>query len=233
MEYRDEISPRRSPARWETAVSGAKEESPGPPLFEDVTAASGLRFVHRNGEDTANHLSILESLGGGVALLDYDGDGLLDVFLPGGGFFAGAGLDKGITWATSAAFGDLDGDGYPDLYVCQYVNDPVTILRGIGGEGRHWLGVQLLGKGHADVVGARVELRVGERTWTRFAKGGGSYLSSGDRRQLFGLGEETKPGRLTVTWPNGARQHFDGLASDRYYRILQWQGKAEPFSARE
>ena len=34
--------------------------------------------------------SILESLGGGVALLDYDGDGLLDVFLTGGGCFAGA-----------------------------------------------------------------------------------------------------------------------------------------------
>src|SRR5205823_3402464 len=25
-------------------------------------------------------------------------------------------------WTTSAAWGDLDGDGYPDLYVCQYVN---------------------------------------------------------------------------------------------------------------
>ena len=35
---------------------------------------------------------------------------------------AQAGLGEGITWATSAAFGDLDGDGYPDLYVCQYVD---------------------------------------------------------------------------------------------------------------
>ena len=29
---------------------------------------------------------------------------------------------QGITWATSAAFADLDGDGLPDLYVCQYVD---------------------------------------------------------------------------------------------------------------
>jgi enediyne biosynthesis protein E4 len=59
----------------------------GPPLFEDITAASGVSFTYRNGEDTANHLSILESLGGGAALIDFNGDGLYDIFLPGGGFF--------------------------------------------------------------------------------------------------------------------------------------------------
>jgi hypothetical protein len=79
------------------------------------------------------------------------------------------------------------------------------------------------------VVGARVELRAGKRTLTRFAKGGGSYLSSGDRRLVFGLGEESKPGRLTVTWPDGTRQHFDGLAADRYHRIIQGQAKARPY----
>jgi hypothetical protein len=124
--------------------------------------------------------------------------------------------------ARGVGFGDLDNDGRTDL-VISHMNEPAAILRGIGGEGRHWLGVQLIGKDHADVVGARVELRVGERTLTRFAKGGGSYLSSGDRRLLFGLGDATTPGRLTVTWPDGTRQQFDGLACDRYHRIVQGQ----------
>ncbi|HEY8503563.1 MAG TPA: hypothetical protein VIL46_03205, partial [Gemmataceae bacterium] len=63
-------------------------EPAGPSLFEDVTAGSGIDFTYRNGEE-ADHYAILESLGGGVALLDYDGDGLLDVFLTGGGYYAG------------------------------------------------------------------------------------------------------------------------------------------------
>jgi hypothetical protein len=133
--------------------------------------------------------------------------------------------------ARGVGFGDLDNDGRIDL-VISHVNEPAAILRGVGGQGRHWLGVQLLGKDHADVVGARVELEVGKRTWTRFAKGGGSYLSAGDRRLLFGLAEETRPGRLTVTWPDGTKQQFDNLASDRYYCIRQGSAKAEPFLAR-
>jgi len=120
------------------------------------------------------------------------------------------------------AFGDLDNDGRIDL-VISHTNEPAAVLHGIGGAGCHWLGVQLLGKDHADIVGAKVQLQVGERTLTRFAKGGGSYLSSNDRRLLFGLGSETKPGRLTVTWPNGVQQHIDGLAVDRYHRIFQVQ----------
>jgi hypothetical protein len=72
---------------------------------------------------------------------------------------------------------------------------------------------------------------VGQRTLTRFAKGGGSYLSSGDRRLVFGMATQAKPGLLTVTWPDGAKQCFDGLAGDRYYRIVQGQEEAEPYPA--
>ncbi len=60
----------------------------GPPStwrgLEDVTAVSGVDFTYRNGRE-AGRYTILESLGGGAGLLDYDGDGRLDLFLPGGG----------------------------------------------------------------------------------------------------------------------------------------------------
>src|SRR5439155_20721389 len=64
-----------------SADVAASSTEPAPrPLFDDVTDASGVSFTYRNGEETANHLAILEAVGGGVALLDYDGDGLLDIF---------------------------------------------------------------------------------------------------------------------------------------------------------
>ncbi len=90
----------------------------------------------------------------------------------------------------------------------------------------HWLGVELVGRDRADVVGARLILECGGQTLMRFAKGGGSYASSSDRRHVFGLAKATKIDRLTVVWPNGERQEWKNLAIDRYHRLAQ--GVKEP-----
>ncbi len=125
------------------------------------------------------------------------------------------------------AMGDLDNDGRVDL-VISHVNEPVRVLLNEAKAG-HWLGVELVGKDNRDVVGARAQLKAGERTLTRFAKGGGSYASSGDRRLHFGLGESAAARRVTVTWPDGKKQHWDGLAADRYHVLVQGQEKALPY----
>ncbi|MBV9675192.1 MAG: VCBS repeat-containing protein, partial [Acidobacteriaceae bacterium] len=49
-----------------------------PAIFE-VSRPSGLVFQHENSPTPQKHL--IETMGGGVALLDYNNDGLLDVFL--------------------------------------------------------------------------------------------------------------------------------------------------------
>ncbi|HEX4611268.1 MAG TPA: CRTAC1 family protein, partial [Urbifossiella sp.] len=115
------------------------------------------------------------------------------------------------------AVADLDDDGRPDLVVSDQ-NQPVTLLRNVA-PAKHWLGVELVGRGGRSVAGAVVSLEVGGRVLTRFVKGGGSYLSAADPRVLFGLGATEQPGRLTVSWPGGVVQQFEPVRSGRYWRV--------------
>jgi hypothetical protein len=62
--------------------------------FTDVTQAVGISFEHRNSATPDKYL--LETMGGGVALLDYDNDGRLDLF-----FTNGAKLEESMTGGKS------------------------------------------------------------------------------------------------------------------------------------
>lgn len=52
--------------------------------FQEMTARTGIQFSYANGR-SAGEYAILESLGGGVGLIDYDQDGRIDVYFAGGG----------------------------------------------------------------------------------------------------------------------------------------------------
>jgi enediyne biosynthesis protein E4 len=129
--------------------------------------------------------------------------------------------------ARGAAFGDLDNDGKVDL-VISHLNEPVVVLRNVAPtDGRHWVGFELVGEKNRDIVGARVVVEVGADKLTRFAKGGGGFASTNDRRLNFGLGSAAEIGTVTVYWPGGTTQQFKGLAVDRYWRLMQNAAEAE------
>jgi enediyne biosynthesis protein E4 len=183
---------------------------------EDIIIVNGHVFRHPPGATVRQRPVLLRNLGppNGESAVQFG-----DASSEGGDYFQGEHPARGM------AIGDLDNDGRLDLVV-SHVNEPLTLLRNESDSRNHWLGIELVSKGHADIVGAKLVLEVGGRRLTRFAKGGGSYLSSGDRRHVFGLGKASTFDRLTITWPDGLVRSFDGLEVDRYWQIREGEGQA-------
>jgi hypothetical protein len=184
--------------------------------WEDLFIANGHAIRHPTGT-TRRQLPVL--------LRNRDGK-YKDITPRGGPYFKQPHLARGV------ALGDLDNDGRVDLVV-SHMNEPVTVLRNVAPKDHHWLGVQLAGKDHADIVGARVVLEAGGRQQTRFARGGGSYASSSDRRLVFGLGQTERIDKLSVIWPDGQQQEWTGLPLDRYHVLVQGETEAREFRVKK
>ena len=130
-------------------IRGRRVRAPGPPcaaggtvVFTDVTAAAGLSKALNVSGSPADKQFLLEEMGGGVALFDYDNDGWLDIFLVNGssfdpkvrdrkptsylfhnnrdGTFTDVTRKAGLThsgWGQGCCVGDYDNDGFDDLFV--------------------------------------------------------------------------------------------------------------------
>jgi hypothetical protein len=117
----------------------------GPIVYQDISKQSGLTtWQHKMGTPQKNY--IIETTGSGVALLDYDRDGWVDIYLVNGstyeaengkaeaphaalfhnnhdGTFTDVATKAGVTngrWGFGVAVGDYDNDGWPDLYVSNF-----------------------------------------------------------------------------------------------------------------
>ncbi len=115
-----------------------------PVRFSDVAGRAGLSAANVSG-DITNKKYILEMNGSGVAFLDYNRDGYMDIFVVNGarldsragstepvshlyrnngdGTFTDVTHDAGLTysgWGQGACVADFDNDGYDDLFVTYY-----------------------------------------------------------------------------------------------------------------
>ena len=206
----------------------------GGETFEEKTSYAGVGRASIGGK---------ESVGWGTAFLDFNNDGLLDLYFVAGKLYPeanaegeyppdqpnalfqnlGDGTFRDVSKATGAdhagtarglAVADFDGDGFLDLLVANIDQRP-ALLRN-SGNGNHWIKIRLVGtRSNRDGIGARLVLRAGGRQQIREIHSGTSFLSQNSLVGHFGLGQSTSVDQLTIKWPSGAVQTLANLPVDQ------------------
>jgi hypothetical protein len=149
---------RKATSGRDSASKGERATVAEPAVFRERAEASGLKFVYDNDQSPLRRLP--ETMGGGLGLIDYDGDGWLDVYVVQGGRFPPDSAERapngdrlfrnkrdgtfedvskrsGIAafrrgFGHGVAVGDIDNDGYPDLFVTRWRSYALYRYRGDG-----------------------------------------------------------------------------------------------------
>ena len=147
------------PAQVKTVAETSKSpepvnSTPGPIRFVDMTQKLGIEFRHVSG--STDDKAVPTANGSGVAVFDFDGDGRMDLYFAQSTFLpvnpaaghtgrlyrngadgrfvdvtSGSGLDARTYFTHAAIAGDIDNDGDPDLYLCNYGRN--ALFRNEGG----------------------------------------------------------------------------------------------------
>jgi hypothetical protein len=168
--------------------------------------------------------------GWGIAALDYDNDGRIDLVAVGETFTgegriillrnesAGdenrfrdvthdTGLDKILLRSPRGVIAfDADGDGSVDLLVTQN-NLPPVLLKSIGGNKNNWLQLALAGDpDNAMGIGTRIQILAGAQRQIWEVPGSSGYLGQGPTDIHAGLGSERAADVVRLRWPTGVLQ---------------------------
>ncbi|MBK6892065.1 MAG: VCBS repeat-containing protein [Flavobacteriales bacterium] len=210
----------------------SNEHSTGTQLFEN--------------DGTGHYTNVTAGSGLGVASFplqgmfrDMDNDGFLDILIAGGSefYYKGNGdgtftLVEGLFPSSKAmhgfAFGDLNRDGFEDVYA----NYGSGYVDGSAGNpdrlwlntpnGNHFFRVRLQGTtSNRDAIGARVTITGPWGTQIREVRSGESYGLVNSFILPFGLGAETIVPTVTVRWPSGLVETFNDLNADQTITVVE------------
>jgi tetratricopeptide (TPR) repeat protein len=144
------------------------------------------------------------------------------------------GLDL-IDDSRAFALSDFDHDGRLEFVLKNRTGPQIRILRnnldGIGNS----ISLRLRGRiSNRDAIGATVTIEAGATRQTKFVSAGSGFASQHTKELFFGVAESTKPISISVRWPNGNVDRYDGLPVNHRVQIEEGtqKFKATPFEPR-
>jgi hypothetical protein len=129
--------------------------------------------------------------------------------------------------ARGLAVGDLDNDGRADALVVGQ-NEPLAYFHNRS-EPRRFVTFRLEGTvSGRDAVGAKVTVYAGGRARVAWRTGGGSFQSAGDPRLHFGLDSATAIEWIEVRWPSGRVARYAGPPVNSAYLLREGDAAPRP-----
>jgi len=148
-----------------------------------------------------------------VSLMRNTGGKFVDVSGVSSGIFHDAWVGRGL------AIGDIDDDGRIDAVVSTN-GGAIHILRNETDTPHHWITLRLVGhKSNRDGIGAVVKVVTNQGSQWVTATTSGSYLSAGDPRVHFGLGNTSFASSIEIRWPSGVSQTLTNVKADQQVQI--------------
>ena len=119
------------------------------------------------------------------------------------------------------AFGDMDNDGDIDFIVSNN-NDKAELLFNDGVPKNNWIGFELEGIScNRQAIGSKIKITTDSGNQTAYVNPAGSYLTSNDKRVLFGIDQDKLIITLEIEWPGSNKETFSNLTPNFYYKIIQ------------
>ncbi len=127
---------------------------------------------------------------------------------------------------------DIDRDQRVDMVVT-HQTEPVALLMNRTESSNSWLHLKLIGTTcERNAVGAKVRVKSPKSTWVAWCSSGEGYFGANDDLIRLGLGDQSEPVSIEVSWPDGMQETWNDVSVNQECILVQHATTPEPGNSR-